>query len=230
LPPHRDRVIQTSPPAARNWTLVGLAIALFALPLITASFRFAWGSPQSSAAYLARELALFVVLGVLLWIVLKREQLPLSSLGLRSDKVGRSVLWGLLGAVLCAVGLAACLAAISYFGLRFGGGGASQFSPPIWASLVTVLRAAVIEEVFYRGYAIDRLQRLTGSLPIATAIPLIVFAAAHYRQGTGGVLIALVMGAILSILFVKRRDLTAVVTAHFIVDVIPNVLLPLLSD
>lgn len=140
------------------------------------------------------------------------------------------MLWGLLGAVLCGVGLAACLVAISFFGLHFGGSGASQFSPPVWATLVTVLRAAVIEEVFYRGYAIERLQRLTGSMPVAIALPLIAFAAAHYRQGTGGVLIALVMGAILSVLFVKRRDLTAVMTAHFIVDFVPNVVLPLLSD
>jgi len=93
-----------------------------------------------------------------------------------------------------------------------------------------VLRAAVIEEVFYRGYAIERLERLTGSTPIAASLPLIVFAVAHYRQGMAGILIALVMGGILSMLFVKRRDLLAVIAAHFIIDFIPNIVLPMLGD
>jgi hypothetical protein len=48
-----------------------------------------------------------------------------------------------------------------------------------------------------------------------------VFAGANHRQGIGGVRTAL---------FLKRRDLLAVMTAHFIVGVIPNVLVPLFSD
>ena len=180
--------------------------------------------------YLARDVALFLSLGALLWIVANRERLPFASLGLRAGSSMRSILWGLLGAVLCAVGLVACLGIISYFGLHFGGDGKSSFSPPLWATLITVIRAAVVEEVFYRGYAIDRLQRLGGGTLLAVGVPLAVFAGAHYRQGIGGVLIALVMGGILSVMFLKRRDLTAVITAHFIVDFIPNILLPMISD
>jgi uncharacterized protein len=174
---------------------------------------------------------LFLALGVLLWIAASRERLPpLTSIGLHTDRIGRSLLWGVIAAVLCAVGLAACLAVISFSGVPFGSDGKSLFSPPLWATLITVVRAAVIEEVFYRGYAIDRLQRLGAGIPLAVAISVLVFAAAHYRQGFGGVLIALVMGGILSTLFVKRRDLPALITAHFIVDFIPNVLLPMLTD
>jgi len=169
-------------------------------------------------------------LGALLWIVSSRERLPLTSIGLLTEKTGRSLLWGLLGAVLCAIGLAACLGVISYLGLPFGGEAKSGFHAPLWATLITVLRAAVIEEVFYRGYAIERLERLTGSTPIAASLPLIVFAVAHYRQGMAGILIALVMGGILSMLFVKRRDLLAVIAAHFIIDFIPNIVLPMLGD
>jgi hypothetical protein len=55
---------------------------------------------------------------------------------------------------------------------------------------------------------------------LAIGLPLLVFAGAH-RQGIGGVRTAL---------FLKRRDLLAVMTAHFIVGVIPNVLVPLFSD
>ena len=226
----RGDKIKTTIAASRAWTVAGLGIALFASPLIPALFRLVSGPAQSSAGYVAREIALFCALGVLLWIVVSRERLPLTSIGLLTEKRGRSLLWGLIGAVLCAVGLAACLGIVSYFNLPFGGENKSLFHAPVWATLITVLRAAVIEEVFYRGYAIQRLERLAGSTPIAVTLSLIVFAAAHYRQGIAGILIALAMGGILSLLFVKRRDLLAVVAAHFIIDFIPNILLPMLAD
>jgi len=209
--------------------IAGLGLALFAPPLIAALFRLA-SVPQSIGGYLFRELAMFLIVAALLWIVAKREGLPFTSLGAGGGRTGRSLLWGLLGAVGCAVGLVACLGLISYFGLHFGGDGKSQFSAPLWATFITVVRAAVVEEVCYRGYAIDRLQRLGAGTWVAVAVPLVIFAGAHYRQGVGGVLIALVMGGVLSILFLKRRDLTAVITAHFLVDFIPNILLPLISD
>jgi CAAX protease family protein len=223
-------VVEPHATAAKTWTRVGLGIALFALPLLTMLFRLASGPAQSSIEYVARELVLFAVFGALLWIIARGEKRPFTSIGWHTERPVRSILWGLLGAVLCAVALVACLGIISALGLKFGGDGKSGFSPPAWAVLITVLRAGVIEETFYRGYAIDRVQLLTGNRILAITLPLLVFAGAHYRQGAGGVLIALAMGGILTALFVKRRDLLAVMTAHFIVDFIPNVLLPLLSD
>jgi CAAX protease family protein len=226
----RNLFIAPSVTPSRGWTLAGLGIALFAAPLIPALFRFALGPAGSSSAYVTREIALFLCLGVLLWIIASRERLPLTSIGLQREKVGRSLLWGLIGTVLCAIGLAACLGILYYFGVPFGGDSKTPFSAPLWATLITVVRAAVVEEVFYRGYAIERIRLLTGSTPLAVLLPLLIFAGAHYRQGVGGILIALVTGGILSALFVKRRDLAAVITTHFIVDFIPNILLPLLSD
>ena len=223
-------LIESHATAARGWTRAGLGIALFALPLITTSFRLVLGPAHSATGYVARELVLFAAFGALLWIIARGEQRAFTSIGWRTEKPLRSLLWGLLGAVLCAVALAACLGLISVLGLKFGGDSTSGFSPPVWATLITVVRAGVVEETFYRGYAIDRVQLLTGNRFLAVAVPLLVFAGAHYRQGIGGVLIALAMGGILSALFVKRRDLLAVMTAHFIVDFIPNVLLPLFSD
>jgi membrane protease YdiL (CAAX protease family) len=166
----------------------------------------------------------------LLWIIVRGEKRALTSIGWHTERPGRSLLWGLVGVVLCALALVACLGIISVLGIEFGGDRKSGFSPPAWAVLVTVVRAGVVEEAFYRGYAIDRVQLLTGNRFLAIALPLLVFAGAHYRQGVGGVLIALAMGGILSALFVKRRDLLAVMTAHFIIDFVPNVLLPLFSD
>jgi membrane protease YdiL (CAAX protease family) len=44
-----------------------------------------------------------------------------------------------------------------------------------------------------------------------------------------GVFLALVLGAILTGFYLWKRNLLAVIVAHFMVDFIPNILFPLLS-
>jgi membrane protease YdiL (CAAX protease family) len=61
-------------------------------------------------------------------------------------------------------------------------------------------------------------------------VPLIFFAIFHYRQGLGGIIISFVAGAILAVLYIKRRDLKANMITHFLVDFVPNVVIPLLSS
>jgi membrane protease YdiL (CAAX protease family) len=216
------------PTYRRSWTIARLAHALLARPALAAGYRRLVGAAQTTATWCLRELAFFAVLGAVLWIVRHGERLPFASLGWRAEGLGRSLLWGLYGALFCAAGLAAALGLIHLLGLRFGGEG-SGFTPPMWAMLLTVVRAAIVEEVLYRGYAIDRIARLTGSRALAVALPLAVFALAHYRQGAGGILIALILGGILTAVFLKRRDLLSVVVAHFLVDFVPNLVLPLLA-
>jgi membrane protease YdiL (CAAX protease family) len=93
--------------------------------------------------------------------------------------------------------------------------------------LLVIIRAGFIEELFYRGYAIERLQSLTGSRILAAGIPLLVFAASHYRQGWAGIMIALLTGAVLTGVYVYKRNLWITITTHFLGDFIPNILVPL---
>ncbi|HMN44605.1 MAG TPA: CPBP family intramembrane metalloprotease [Povalibacter sp.] len=51
----------------------------------------------------------------------------------------------------------------------------------------------------------------------------------HYGQGPGGVLIALLMGIALTSVYLWKRNVVAVMLAHFLVDFIPIIVLPLLS-
>jgi len=51
----------------------------------------------------------------------------------------------------------------------------------------------------------------------------------HFRQGIGGVVIAMAGGLVLSFFYWKRRDLKANIIAHFLVDFIPNILIPLIA-
>lgn len=215
-------------PVARNvYTYLGLLLAIFGTPLFLWAFRLDVGEAMTVAVYLLREAVIFAMLGALLWIVRRGEKLPFASIGWHTDRLGRSLLWGLLGVLLCAVGLAACLGVAHLMHWKVGYQEAPKFVPPLWAMAITVLRAGVTEEVFYRGYALERLQALTGSRWIALLLALVPFALFHYRQGPAGILIAFVLGLILSLLYLKRRDLPANMVTHFSVDFIPNVLLPL---
>jgi membrane protease YdiL (CAAX protease family) len=92
---------------------------------------------------------------------------------------------------------------------------------------ITVLRAGVTEEVFYRGYAMERLESLTGSRQAALWLTIIPFSLFHFRQGPAGILIAFAAALVLSVIYLRRRDLKANMLAHFIVDLVPNVILPL---
>ena len=184
--------------------------------------------PTASGSVAVRELAILALVALLLWIVVKRERLPLASIGLRLDRPGRSLAWGLGLAVAAFAALVACLALFSMLGVRYGEGG--QISLSIWATLLTVVRAGVAEEVFYRGFALERLETLTGSKWVAAGLTLAAFAAFHYRQGWPGMFLALVLGGLLTTFYVWKRDLLAAMFAHFLVDFVPNVLLPLIAS
>jgi membrane protease YdiL (CAAX protease family) len=104
---------------------------------------------------------------------------------------------------------------------------APKYVPPLWAVTITVLRAGITEEVFYRGYALERLITLTGSKWAATVLTVIPFALFHFRQGPAGIMIAGLAALVLTGIYLKRRSLPAVILTHFTVDFIPNVLLPM---
>ena len=95
---------------------------------------------------------------------------------------------------------------------------------PVWLVTLIVVRAGVLEELFYRGYAIERLQALGLNRYWAGTIPLVIFSVGHWTGGWANMVIALVLGAALTFFYLWRRDLVANMIGHFMVDFIANVL------
>src|SRR5204862_1712701 len=116
----------------------------------------------------------------------------------------KSILWGLALAVICG-GTAGALAALTGYG--HGPGSAAFEKLPLWLITLIVLRAGVVEELLYRGYAIERLQAFGLKRAWAAGLPLVIFALGHWTGGAANILIALVLGAILSAFYLWRRDL-----------------------
>jgi len=165
------------------------------------------------------ELIWWAVVGFLLAYVAVVERRPLSSLGFRAlTKVD------LVVAIAAALVMVAGLATIYY--LVFPWLGISENSQigvllatPLWWRIISVIRAAVSEEVLFRGYAIERLEGLTGSRGVAATVSCVVFAAAHVGPwGWGHLLIAGFGGVMLTALYLWRRNLWVNIIAHAVVD------------
>lgn len=210
-------------------TYAGLLLAMFGTPLFLWALRLDVGDAAGLGPYLFREAGIFLMCGALLVLIRKGEGLPFSSIGWHSDQLGNAALWGLLGILLSAVALAIGIGVAYLMHWKLGLQEPPKFSPPIWAMAITVLRAGVTEEVFYRGYALERLMGLTGSKWAAALITIVPFALFHYRQGPAGILIAGLAAVVLTGIYLKRRSLPAVILTHITVDFVPNVLLPLLG-
>jgi membrane protease YdiL (CAAX protease family) len=100
---------------------------------------------------------------------------------------------------------------------------------PLWFRLLTVTRAAVVEETAFRGYGLERLRELTGSKWLAAVVTWFLFTIVHLTSwGWGQVIIAAFGGITLTLLYVWRKNLWANIVAHWLTDGSAFILLPLL--
>lgn len=196
--------------------LIGLALALgfFSLPVGAWVDQFA-----NLARMIANELIIWSWVALMLLYVGRVERKPLSSIGFRMPGVKDGILGMLTGLlILVALGL---IYYVVFPWLHWSE--QQQISQvavmPRWLSLLVVVRAAVSEEILFRGYAIERLQQLTGSRSVAGVVSCLVFTLDHIGfWGWHHVFIAGLAGAILTLLYLWRRNLWINMLAHFIVD------------
>jgi membrane protease YdiL (CAAX protease family) len=213
-----------------KWTITGLLIAFAGTTLLLLVFDQFVSGKLTNIEVIIRELSIFSLAGVLIWIIFAGEKSNLSSIGLNNNHWGKSLLLSLFLVVVCYVVVFACLGIFKLVGISFGGGGGDRYdniSP--WVMTLVMLRAGVVEELFYRGYIIERLEKLSSSKLVFLLFPAVIFGLLHFKQGIGGIIMAFSMGLVISYFYWKKRDLKANIIAHFLVDFIPNVLLPLIG-
>jgi membrane protease YdiL (CAAX protease family) len=202
-------------------TWVGLFIALFGILIVRWVVSLFYPG-FSFPAMLWKESLIWLCVIALLFIIRRGERLPLRSIGLGTAPMKKSILWGGILVVLCGL-VGSIVAVLTHF--RGGETGEALAKLPLWLVLLVVLRAGVVEELFYRGYAIERLQLLGLNRYWAGVIPLLIFAFAHGTNGWANVVLALALGAVLTAVYLRRCDLVANMIGHFMIDFI-SVLLP----
>jgi len=210
---------------SRLTTWVGLFIALFGLPVIRQAIRTV-SHDAGTSLVVVREVLYFASAGTLLMLVKRGEKLPLKTIGLGTSVWWKSVLWGLVAMLLC--GGAATLIGIVITG---GIGRTSPFNNlPLSVCVLIVFRAGIVEELFYRGFAIERLRAIGAGRFASAGIPLLIFGVGHYAGFWVDVLQALVLGGILTGFYLWRRDLAANIIAHTLVDLIGSGLIVRILD
>jgi membrane protease YdiL (CAAX protease family) len=207
-------------------TLVGVGLALFGpLALAAASERVTRG-PARLGESLAGQAVLVAILLAVLWIAFGVERLPPEALGFRPLR-WQALAWGAALALFFnrAYGPALYFA-ITRLRLRgFEGGLAKLAGLPRWYLVLAVIVGGTAEEILYRGYAIGRLEALTGSVWLAVLIPVAVFALAHVPLwGAPAALSTAFAGAIFTVFYLWQGDLTPNVIAHVTTDFVGIVL------
>jgi membrane protease YdiL (CAAX protease family) len=218
LSPHDSGRAQPKVPAA---TWAGLFIALFGILIVRWAVSHFYPT-LSFTATLWKESLIWLCVIALLFVIRHGEGLPLRSISPGTARVRSSILWGGILLVLCGV-IGSVVAGLTHF--KGGETGEALAKFPLWLSVLIVLRAGVVEELFYRGYAIERLQLLGLNRYLAGLIPLLIFGFGHMTNGWANVVLALALGAVLTGVYLWRRDLIANMIGHFMIDLI-SVLLP----
>jgi membrane protease YdiL (CAAX protease family) len=209
-----------------RWRFPTLLLAVFVIPGVIIGFRLL-GRPGGDLGALSVEIASFALSGLMLWLARAKQGLSWPELGLARPRLGATAGLVGLGLAAVAVGLAACLGVFQLLGLSYGEG--DGIERPMWLLTVMILRAGTVEELTFRSIAIDHTAALTGSKTLGWLLPVLVFGALHFSQGLTGIVIATVTGGIITALYLWKRNLWASFTIHFLVDFVPNILLPLLG-
>ena len=203
--------------------VLALVLAMFGVPGLVIGFR-ELGRPGGDVAAGFVELGMFALTGVAIWIARTKEGLSWAQLGLARPRAAQTAGLTLLGLAGVAVVLAACLGLFQLLGWSYGEGDGVE--RPLWLLTLMIVRAGTVEELTYRAIAIDHTAELTGSRALGWLIPGLLFGVAHYSQGLPGIVIATTTGLALSALYLWKRNLWANFAIHFIVDFVPNILLP----
>lgn len=212
----------------KKWfTFLGIAISYSAISGVNWLFKTYNGESLNNGQVIAKELIILSLVGLLLLLITRGEKLTLDSIGLSFSNYGKSLKLSLLIIISSVAAVAVAVLISQAVGWSFGESKAFDNLSPLVITLI-VIRAGVAEEVFMRGYLLERFTTLTGSKAAAAALSLIPFALLHYPgQGWAGVLVSFAAGAVLTFFYFRNRDLKANIIAHFTVDFIPNVILPL---
>ena len=208
----------------RRWT-VTIGGLLLALGVVSLPFSD-WIHEFADVRHLVGNEAIWwLYVAIMLLYVRAVERRPLSSIGFRAPgikNIGIGIAAGiLLVAVLGAMYFAVLPALHLNDSVGTTANGRALMATPFWWRFISTIRAAVSEELLFRGYAMQRIQELTGSRTIAILLSCAVFTIDHVSSwGWSHEITVGIASLALSLLYLWRRNLWVNIIAHFIVDAV----------
>lgn len=208
-------------------TLCGLALALL-VPLLPLLLNSDYRGTVPNHAQIVWGLVIhWINLLALLAVVFFWERRHLNSLGVRPFEWS-TLAWGLLAGVVITVTSGVLTNALH---LKADAQFAQNLSAlPLALRVPLVLTAGIFEETLFRGYGIERLTTLLGRRWLAAALTFGAFVIGH-APAVGWVFLppVAIVSALITLLYLWKRDLVLNMTAHSTVDGIGLLLAPLLT-
>lgn len=99
-----------------------------------------------------------------------------------------------------------------------------------WAALVLSVNAGYSEEFFFRLALPLLLTTVTGSAAVGLGVSVVIFGGIHWYQGWKGVLATMLVGGLLTLVYLTSGSLLRVMFTHALIDVVGLVLRPLLAQ
>lgn len=197
-------------------TIIGLVI-VFGFPALPLT---SWLDEFSSVWHLVRyELVWWSVVIFVLIFVRYVEKRDFSSIGLVKPKL-RDIPISFLMTVIMIAGFAVIFFVIfPLFGQSEQNQVDQLVATPFWWRFISVIRAAVGEEVLFRGYGLERLNEILKNLKLAAFISWLIFTLEHLNAwSVNHLLIAGFGGLILTVFYLWKRNLWLNIITHFLVD------------
>jgi membrane protease YdiL (CAAX protease family) len=208
--------------------------AMLIYPLFAAKMETITGDLASKIGEIpsrfATEGAIWSFAAVVLFIALFGEPRTLASIALKRPTL-LTPIWGVGAAVgvLMLVGLASFL---SYKALHAPNETVAKYEALVRGSLVyalfLALRGGVVEEVLYRGLAIEQMTVLTGQRWLAALIAGVIFVLAHTVHFDLHQLVPIAAATFgMTAIYLWRRNLWINIIAHALVDAVALVVVAL---
>ncbi|MBS3748448.1 MAG: CPBP family intramembrane metalloprotease [Candidatus Thermoplasmatota archaeon] len=169
-------------------------------------------------------LILFVIVPFVWYKIVNKFSLTqmIDAIRLKKDRIDMAFLYGILTAAVMLGIVIVIGVLLTLLGFDLENAGNIQdieqlFSIPATFILITI--QPVAEEFFYRGFLLEKLEKLS-SAPVAIASTAVLFGLAHLTTGNlYPALLTGIAGAVLAITVIKTKNLTAAIIAHILFNV-----------
>jgi uncharacterized protein len=147
----------------------------------------------------------------------------LHQIKLRREAADIAILWGILTMILMFITLFIIGIILTTLGYNLEQSGNIQdlknlFSIPSLFIIVTI--QPIGEEIFFRGFLLEKLKTTTGTLP-AILISSILFGIAHLSaQNIYPAIITAILGILLAYMVIKTKHLITAISAHIFYNII----------
>ncbi len=210
---------------------VGLFLALFGINLIGELFKlFNISANSFLGQILVSDLKKWFLAAIIIIIVISWEKRPLRSIGIKKTDTKTVILAIVFGVISVVVGILFLGILYSLLGLKQPNMLSLVGELPLAIKLLTITTAAITEELFYRGYSLERLGGISDSFLLAGFITGLIFLAIHFPAwGLAGAIPQFVFTISLISFYLYKRNLIGCIIMHWTINFLMLIVLPTLA-